>query len=287
MPNVVIIGGGPAGISASLYIARAGIPVSVLARDGGSLEKTDKIENYYGFAEPVSGAELIEHGLAQARRLGVELIVDEAVGLGFGDKLEVKTSSASYSADCVILATGSRRKAPALSGISQYEGKGVSYCAQCDAFFYKGRDVAVLGNGRYALSEALELSHIASSVTILTGGQQPDFTAPDGVRVDDRAVSRVLGEDTVSGVEFADGETLAVSGVFVAFGVAGSADFAKKLGAQTDGARIVVDENMATGVPGLYAAGDCTGGLLQIAKAVCDGAKAGTSAIKYVRSLGE
>mgnify|MGYP000786798041 CR=1 FL=1 len=163
------------------------------------------------------------------------------------------------------------------------EGHGVSYCAICDAFFYRGRDVAVLGSGEYALHEVQALLPVAHSVTLLTGGAPLTAQFPPEVAVRTEAVEAILGEERVTGVQLKDGGTLEVSGVFVALGVAGSTALARKLGAEVNGSRIVVDDHMQTSLPGLYAAGDCTGGLLQVAKAVYEGAVAGTEAAKALR----
>ena len=264
MPNIVIIGGGPAGLSAAIYAVRAGMQATVLYEDGGALAKTDKIENYFGFIEPVSGAELLERGQKQAERLGAVLRQTEVTG-------------------AVILATGSPRAVPKIEGVAAFEGHGVSYCAICDAFFYRGKDVAVLGQGEYALEEARVLLPVAQSVTLLTDGSEAPADLPDGLRVETRKVKAVEGDELVSRVAFAEGEPLHVSGVFVAYGTAGSGDFARKLGAQLDGTRIKANADGSTAVPGLFAAGDCTGGLLQVAKAVADGAEAAMSAVKFVR----
>ena len=283
MPNIVIVGSGPAGISAALYAVRAGADTTVLTKGPGALDRAEKIENYYGFAEPVSGAELERRSIKNARRLGVRFVTAEAVGLTYTDQLTVETLDKDYPADAVILATGASRAVPRIPGLAGLEGHGVSYCAACDAFFYRGRDVAVLGSGEYALHEVQALLPVVRSVTLLTNGAPLTAQFPPEVRVCPQAVEAVLGETVVTGVQLPGGETLAVSGVFVALGVAGSTALARKIGAEVDGNRIVVDAGMQTTVPGLYAAGDCTGGLLQVAKAVYEGAQAATEAVKALR----
>ncbi|MCX7614305.1 MAG: FAD-dependent oxidoreductase [Clostridiales bacterium] len=283
MADVIILGNGPAGISAALYTVRAGLETMVIGRDGGSLEKTDKIENYYGFAEPVSSRDLVQNGINQAKRLGVSLLKDEVVGMNYNGRFVIQTKQTEYEADCVILATGSSRKSPAIEGLQAFEGKGVSYCAVCDGFFYRGKPVAVLGDGEYALHEASELLPIAKSVTLLTNGKKPNVKIPSELSVNDQEIAELEGEELLQSVRFKDGSSLPVSGVFVAVGVAGSTDLAKKLGAQVNGTAIAVNGDMQTNLPGFFAAGDCTGGLLQIAKAVYEGAKAGTSAIRFLR----
>ena len=159
----------------------------------------------------------------------------------------------------------------------------IGHSAACDAFFYRGKDVAVLGSGEYALHEVQALLPVAKSVALLTNGAPLTADFPPEVTVYPQAVEAVLGETVVTGVQLSGGVQLPVSGVFVALGVAGSTALARKIGAEVDGNRIVVDEKMQTTVPGLYAAGDCTGGLLQVAKAVYEGAQAGTEAAKALR----
>ena len=284
MSNIVIIGSGPAGVSAALYAARAGVDTTILTKGPGALDRAELIQNYYGFAEPISGAELERRGMEGARAVGVKFVTAEAVGLTYTDKLTVETLDGDYPADAVILATGASRAAPRIPGLTGLEGHGVSYCATCDAFFYRGKDVAVLGSGEYALHEAQALLPVAKSVTLLANGQPLTAEFPAEVAVRPEKVEAILGEQTVTGVQLADGAVReALDGVFVALGVAGSTALARKLGAEVDGNRIVTDAHMMTTLPGLYAAGDCTGGLLQVAKAVYEGALAGTEAAKAVR----
>ncbi len=283
MPDIVVIGSGPAGITAAIYAARAGMDTLVVGRDKGSLEKAGAIENYYGFPEPVLGADLIQKGIEQAKKLGVKIAEDEVVGLQFAEKLVVKTKESAYEADAVILATGSSRKKPEIKGLAGLEGKGVSYCATCDAFFYRQKDVAVLGDGEYALSEAKELAHVAGSVRILTNGKKMQAEVSGGITVSEKEIDCLEGADKLECIRFRDGSQVPVAGAFVAMGVAGSGELARMMGIVTDKNSIVVNGEMETNVPGVYAAGDCTGGWLQVSKAVHEGAKAGSSAVKYIR----
>ena len=156
MENIIIIGAGPAGISAALYAARGNMDPLIINTGIGSLEKAEKIENYYGLEQPLSGRELFGRGLAQARALGVRILDAQVVGMGGFDTFEVKTTAGDFEARSVILATGSRRASARIPGVKEFEGKGVSYCAVCDAFFYRGKEVAVLGNSDFALHEAEE-----------------------------------------------------------------------------------------------------------------------------------
>ena len=292
MMDIIIIGSGPAGISAALYAKRAGADVTVISRGSGALAKAEKIENYYGLAEPVTGAELEANGIAGAKRLGVEFMEDEVVGIVMNDDftgLVVQTPNRSCEAKAVVLTAGSTRLAPKIPGLKELEGKGVSYCAICDAFFYREKTVAVLGEGEYALHEAEILLPHASKVMLFTNGKEPTVAIPDTIEVHKEKVTAVEAENVngmerVSGLKTGDGDLISVQGLFVALGTAGSVDLARKVGAGTENNSVVVDREMATNVPGLYAAGDCTGGLLQVVKAAYEGAVAGLAAAKYVRN---
>lgn len=281
--DVVIIGKGPAGISASLYACRGGVSTLVLYKDSGALERAHKIDNYYGFVDTITGPQLLENGVKQAKRLGVEFLEDEVVGLGYENELVVRCKNNKISAKTVMIATGTSRNRPKINRLAEFEGKGISYCAVCDAFFYKKKDVIVIGSGDYALHEAMELKEVVNKVTILTNGLEPTFTNVNGIDVITTKINSITGDEVVSGVEFSDGNKMSANGIFIAIGVAGSADLAKKIGAEVDGNNIVVNDKMQTSIPGLYAGGDCTGGMLQIAKAIYDGALAGTTMLKEIR----
>lgn len=284
--DCIIIGKGPAGISAGLYVKRANLKVLVIGKDGGSLEKTKEIDNYYGFKNTISGKELLINGIEQAKRLGIEIETDEVIGLEFDGEYKVKTRNREFTSKALILATGARRNVPTIKGVKEFEGKGVSYCAICDAFFYRNRDVAVLGSGDYAISEAKQLLPVANSVTILTNGEQIVENRDiymEKIQILEKPINQFRGNDVIEEVVFDDNSKMKTSGIFIALGTASSTDLAKKLGAITNGNYIVVDKNMKTNVPGLYACGDCTGGLLQISKAVYEGAVAGLDVIKYIR----
>lgn len=284
--DVIIVGSGPAGLSAALYTSRANLRTLVIGKDQGALAKADRIENYFGLAEPISGCELVENTKIQAKNLGADLVTDEIFHISWNQDFTLEGREGSYRAKAVLLATGTSRKKADIEGLSRLEGHGVSYCAICDAFFYRGRKVAVLGNEEYAVHELAQLLPVAGSAALLTDGKELKAKVPEGVQVITKKIRSVDGEEAVTGVTFADGERLPADGLFVALGSAGAVDLARKVGALTDGRSIQVDETMATNVPGLFAAGDCTGGLLQISTAVGEGAKAAMSMIKYVRRDG-
>lgn len=295
MENIVIIGAGPAGISAALYAARGNMNPLVINNGIGALEKAEKIENYYGLEQPLSGKELYERGISQAEALGVRILDAEVLGISGFDTFTVKTTAGDFDTVSVILATGGKRSAPKIPGLKEFEGRGVSYCAVCDAFFYRGKEVAVVGNGEFALHEAEELRNVTQDVTIYTDGKEPEFSREHPIAVNTMKIQAIEGDDKVSGLlmqsdtaaqdaEAPENSFYPADGVFVALGTAGSTEIARQMGAEiTDKENIKTDEEMATTIPGLFAAGDCTGGLLQVSKAVYEGSMAAISAGKYVR----
>lgn len=282
--DVIIIGSGPAGISASLYTARANLKTLIISKGIGILEKVNKIDNYYGLENTLTGEELQEIGINQAKKLGVEFEEDEVVKIDYEDGFMVETINSKYKAKAVIMATGTSRKTPKINGIKEYEGRGISYCATCDAFFFRGKNVAVLGAQEYALHEAEELERVANSVTILTNGEEPVQNRSIDFDIEEKKIREFRGSNSIEEIHFEDNTIKKIDGVFVAIGTATSSDLARKVGARIDEkGNILVDEGMSTNVPNLYACGDCTGGILQIAKAVYEGMVAGMSAIKSVK----
>ena len=232
--DCLIIGAGPAGITSSLYITRANLKALVLYQGESALEKTNLIQNYYGFSEGISGKQLYETGIKQAQNLGVEVKKEEATKIQIlQNGFKVITPKAEYEAKTIILATGNSKNKPKIIGIEEFEGQGVSYCAVCDGFFYRNKEVCVIGSGNYAISEVNELIAIAKKITILTNGERkPEFRA-DNIDIETKEIKEIAGKDKVEEIQFKDGKTLKTDGIFIAQGVAGSLDFAKKLGIMT------------------------------------------------------
>lgn len=280
MYDVIVIGSGPAGITAAIYAKRRNLSILVISKGNGTLQKAEKIDNYYGFENGISGKELYVNGIKQAKNLGIDFIEDEVINIEYINQFTVETVNSKYEAKAVILATGVSRNIPNIKGIKEFEGKGVSYCAVCDSFFYKGKDVAVLGDGNYAIHEFETLKPIASSVTILTNGNTMVENRDSSIEVNSKKIREFRGDTKLEKVEFEDNTIQNLNGVFIAMGTASSSDLARKIGARIENNNIVVNENMETTVPSLFACGDCTGGLLQISKAVYEGAKAGLAVLK-------
>ena len=280
MYDVIVIGSGPAGITAAIYSKRRNLSILVISKGNGTLQKAEKIDNYYGFENGISGKELYVNGIKQAKNLGIDFIEDEVINIEYINQFTIETVNSKYEAKAVILATGVSRNVPNIKGIKEFEGKGVSYCAVCDSFFYKGKDVAVLGDGHYAIHEFETLKPIASSVTILTNGNTMVENRDSSIEVNSKKIREFRGDTKLEKVEFEDNTIQNLNGVFIAMGTASSSDLARKIGARIENNNIVVNENMETTVPSLFACGDCTGGLLQISKAVYEGAKAGLAVLK-------
>ena len=281
MKQLVIIGQGPAGISAALYAVRGGADVTVVANGAGALARAGLIQNYYGFENGISGRELIEAGVRQAEKLGVRMVRGELFGIEYAEEgFAVKTSAGTLDAGAAVIACGTQRNTPPIAGIDAFDGRGVSYCAVCDAFFFRGKKVGVVGSGAYAASEYEVLKGVIQDVTALTNGEAPQFSLP----CDTRKIARLEGGDALERVVFEDGSAEAFDGLFIACGTAGAFELSRKLGLETANGKIVTDERRATNVPGIFAAGDCTAGMQQIAKAVCDGMIAGTEALKYLKA---
>ena len=288
MFDVIIVGKGPAGISAALYTARANLKTLIIGRNESSILKAEKIENYYGFAEPISGRYLLEEGEKQVRRLGVEIIDDDVISMDNLEHFKVSTSNAAYESKAVLLATGVKQVKINVKGLESFEGKGVSYCSTCDGFFYRNMKVGILGYKDYAIHEAIELQAFTKNITIFTNGME--LVVSDVFKeqaknfgVNNKRLVALEGDEFLTDIKLEDGSSESIDGLFVAFGSASSTDFARKLGVMLEGNAITVDKNQQTNLDGLFAAGDCTGGFKQISVAVGQGANAGRHIIEYVR----
>lgn len=298
--EVVIVGGGPAGLSAALYAARLGLDVVLFEAKvvGGQAAEAAVIENYLGF-ESIRGMELVERMRRQVERYGCEIREMEAVKriTREGERFMVVTGQGEYFAKAVIIATGRERRKLGVPGEEEFKGRGVSYCATCDAPLYRGKRVLVVGGGNTAASEALYLSESAREVHLVH--RRNDLRAEKAIkdklmergvifhwnsvvkRIEgDRLVRRVVIENLKSGKE----SVLEVDGVFIAVGEVPSSALAAELGAKLDEeGYVVVDRSQMTSVRGVFAAGDVTGGVMQIVTAVGEGATAAVNAYLYIR----
>lgn len=291
--EIVIIGQGPAGLSAAIYTARAGMKTLILGCEPKIAGDYD-IDNYFGFPETIRGSELIMRGKKQAERFGVEMRCSRVLSIHSEgeDSFKITTEGGPILACAIILATGVSRIRPGVDNITEYEGKGVSYCVSCDGFFYRDKKVKVLGEGTFAANQALELKQYTPRVSICTQGKTPDVSADfleklvqNKISIEQKKITTLEGENGLERVVYADDTREDVDGLFVAIGEASSLDFAASLGVTQKGVFIEADAEQKTNVPGVFAAGDCVGRFLQISVAVGEGAVAGRSAIGYVKKI--
>ncbi len=299
MYDVIILGAGPAGLTAGIYAARGGLNAVIVESKavGGQAALTAEIENYPGF-ESVSGFELVSLMQAQCERLGVAFVYDNPVNVSLdGNIKSVETAySGVLEARAVIIATGAMPRTLGLPRESALMGGGVSYCATCDGAFFKGKAVAVVGGGNTAAEDALYLEKFASSVTLI---HRRDALRADAILAKriaestvkvawDSVVTQLNGENKLSSVTLKNVKTgelsdLPVSGLFVAVGQTPATEGLK--GVELDGGYIVTDEEMHTSLPGVFAAGDVRKKTLrQVVTATADGAIAAESAIKFLNT---
>ncbi|MGB2825391.1 MAG: FAD-dependent oxidoreductase [Thermoplasmata archaeon] len=294
--DVVIIGAGPAGLSAGIYARRAGMSCIILEKGvpGGQVLTSPKIENYPGFPE-VDGMKLMD-AMAEHARMYVDIREGEEVTrlVRSGERFEFTTTNGRYSSRAVILATGSFHRKLDVEGEDGLVGRGVSYCATCDGFFFKKKKVVVVGGGNTALTDALYLHSIGCEVSIAhrRDAFRADRHLQDSVAdrsvviLWDTVVEEIVGENEVTAVKLRNVKTGAVdtkpvSGVFVAVGEVPSSQLAAELGVKMDpGGFVTVDMSFRTNVPYVYAAGDVAGGIRQIVAAVHGGASAALSAFE-------
>ena len=298
--EVIIIGGGPAGLTAGLYTSRAGLKTLLAERGifGGQTVNAQRVDNYPGFPEGISGFELGELMHQQAIKYGLETITAEVTGLEQGHVYRVLASDGSFESAVVIVAAGSEHVRLGVAGEERLLGRGVSYCATCDGFLFRDRDVAVVGGGDTAITDALELSHHATKVYVihrrdqLRAGQilqHGAFAQPKLEFIWDTVVEEVSGQGAVSGLKLRNvktGElsTLGVDGIFVAIGLEPNSQCFGDIVDLDEMGQIMTDEFMATSAPGIFAVGDIRrNSARQVATAVGDGATAAASAFTYLQ----
>lgn len=290
MYDIIIIGKGPAGLSAALYTVRSNLKTLIIGRNDSRLRKADNIDNYFGFADTVSGEQLLTDGEFQVKRLGAEVVEDEVISIEKDDFFNVTTATEKYSCKALLLATGQPHKVIRIENLVKFEGRGVSYCSTCDGFFYNNLKVGVLGHKDYALHEALELLTFTKKITIYTNGRQLEISNKydeelHHFKLETRQISKLDGTEFLQRIHFTDGTSEELDGIFVAYESASSVDFARKLGILVDGSSVVADAKQQTNLEGLFAAGDCTSSFKQISVAVGQGAMAGKAMAEYVKSL--
>ena len=305
--DVLIIGAGPAGLTAAIYSGRALLSTVVLEKGlpGGQLNETDLIENWPGFTDAISAPELMKQIRGQAERFGASIVLDDVLRLEPGVSVhEIVTSQGSYRARTIILAPGSRPRELPAENASRFKGKGVSYCATCDGFFFQGKDIIQIGAGDSGLTEALFLTRFANSVTIVVRHPEDDPKAfratailqkrakehPKIRFLWNRIVDSVEGDDRVSGVcvrhlATSEVETIPIDGVFVNIGHLPQTDFLRgSIDLDKEG-YIQTDAFLHTNVPGIFAAGDARVNANQYAQAIVAAGEGAIAAIEAEKHL--
>jgi len=301
--DLVIIGGGPAGLTAGLYGARAALKTLLLEHNmpGGQAATTDRIDNYPGFPQGISGPDLMLQMDEQARRFGLTVEFTDVTEIVPGQGIfTLKTGIGELLSKAVIIATGAESVSLGVPGEQEFLGRGVSYCATCDGAFFQGKKVAVIGGGDSALQEGMFLTRFADKVYIIHRRDELKATKviQEKARKHEKiefvlnaAVISILGTDKVEAVKFADlaskeERSIAIDGVFVYIGKKPASNLVKDLVRVDERGYIIVDQHMMTSVPGLFAAGDIRQTpLRQVVTAVADGAIAAVSAEHYIESL--
>jgi thioredoxin reductase (NADPH) len=298
--DVVIIGGGPAGLSAGIYTSRARLSSLLIEKGaiGGQIINAELVENYPGFTAGISGIDLTQAMHQQATKFGLETLAAEVTGISVnGQQKLVRTSLGDFITGAVIIAGGSERQKLGVPGETQYTGKGVSYCATCDGTFFRDKTVAVVGGGNAAVTEALELTKFASRIILIHRRhelratrilQEKVISQPEIEILWDTVVEEILGETFVNKIRVRNINTgnvsvLDVSGVFVSIGSQPATGYLKGLLALDTVGAIVTSERLETSVPGIFAAGDIrSGSIRQVIGAAGDGAVAAVNAGKYI-----
>lgn len=298
--DVIIIGGGPAGLSAGIYTSRARLKSLLIEKGaiGGQIINAELVENYPGFAAGISGIDLTQAMHEQATKFGLETLSDEVSGIEVkGKEKVVRTPQGDFSAGAIIIAGGSERQKLSVPGEAKYTGKGVSYCATCDGAFFRGKTVAVIGGGNSAVTEALELTKFATKIFLVhrrnelraTRILQEKLLADARIQVLwDIAPVEITGDTFVKQMKLRNIKTnletvIDVSGVFVSVGSQPATGYLKGLLTLDASGAIVTNDKLETNVPGIFAAGDIRGGSIrQAISAAGDGAVAAINAGKYI-----
>jgi len=297
--DLVILGAGPAGLTAGIYSSRLGLRTLILESGipGGRAGEAPFIENYPGFPEGIAGVELVERMVKQCSKFGAEIrTFEEAIDLDLkGPLKKVTTRKGSYLSMAVIIATGTQRRKIRIPGESEFLGRGVSYCPVCDGAFFKGLRVIVVGSGEEAAADALFLTDLAGEVVLVTHGA-PLEAAEDlirrirskGVKVIEARVTEIGGKDSVEHVKiiYEDGreDVLPADGVFISLGGVPTSELVKKAGVEVDEKGCVkVDRWQRTNIEGVFAAGDCTCGGMQVVTAAGEGAMAAINASRHIK----
>ena len=303
MARIIIIGSGPAGFTAALYAARANLHPLVIAGSqyGGQLMLTTDVENYPGFEDGIQGPELMEKMKKQAEKFGAKIIFDDVINVNFLTRpFIINTDNKQYEADAVIISTGAAAKWLDIKSEIKFKGKGVSTCATCDGFFFKGKNVVVVGGGDSAMEESLFLSRLGNKVTIIHRRnnlraskimQERVFKNKQINFVWDSVIDEILGQDKVTGIKIKNIKTKEITempcdGIFVAIGHKPATDIFKGQITLNEKGYVVTKNSTQTNIAGIFVAGDVQDyKYRQAITAAADGCKAAMDLEKYIENL--
>lgn len=277
--DTIVVGYGPAGISCAIYLKRFNRNVLVIGKDYGTLSGDTYIDNYYGITH-IKGSELIDKGIEQAKELGIEVIKDEVLAINQGLEFNVECKDHIYKAKTIFLATGKTRSKVKIENIDIYDGKGISYCAICDGFLYRGKKLGIIGSGVYMKKELETLTRFSKDITVFTNGEDVNL---ENYNIVKEPIVSFYGDKKLKGLKTVNSE-YELDGVFIAVGSASTLSFAKHIGLIINEKNNLEVENYQTNIEGIFAGGDAIGGLLQIVKATSDGAHAAFEINKYLKN---
>ncbi len=301
--DIIIVGAGPAGLTAGIYAARMGLKTLILEGQlpGGRAVEAAMVENFPGFPEGISGVELIQRMIKQSKKFGAELrYAEKVVKINFGEMKTVNTKSEEYQTRALILSTGTQRKKLLVPGESEFVGLGVSYCPICDGILFKNFTVTVIGSGDEAANDALLLTKIARKVIMISSSEEMEISDALRKKLENKENFRVLpnarveaieGDASVKSVRIVDTkinkrQEIPTNGVFVSLGRVPMTEIMQKAGIETDPRGCIkVDRLQGTNVEGVFAAGDCTCGGMQIVTAAGEGATAAIRALTYAKRM--
>ena len=294
MYDVIIIGGGPAGITAGIYCKRANLKTIIFEKDaiGGQIASSPLVENFPG-CKSISGAQLAMNFYEQAEELGVEIEIEEVLEIIPGKINKVKTDFGEYESKVVIIATGSKYRLLGLPKEVDFIGKGIAFCTSCDGAFFKGKTVAVIGGGNSAVTNAIYMANLCKKVYLIDICDHLicEKTLEDKLRsldnveiIQETGVKELLGDDELTGIKLTNDKVLDIEGMFISIGMVAQTDVVKDI-VMLNKQNYVDSDDCTTSVPGIFVAGDCRSkNIRQLTTAVADGTTAAINAIKYIEN---
>lgn len=294
MYDVIIVGGGPAGITAGIYCQRANLKTIIFEKDaiGGQIASSPLVENFPG-CKSISGAQLATNFYEQAEELGVQIEIEEVLEIIPGKINIVRTDFGEYESKVVILATGSKYRLLGLPNEEKYIGKGIAFCTSCDGAFFKGKDIAVIGGGNTAVTNAIYMANLCKKVYLIDISDslicektlEEKLRKLDNVEILQKVgVKELIGDNELSQIKLTDDRVLNIDGMFISIGMVAQTDVAKDI-VKLNKQNYFDSSDCLTDKPNIFVAGDCRSkNIRQLTTAVADGTTAAINAIKYIEN---